>query len=285
MSISRSTLQLGYASFTQLIAALSHPLPSCLDINLRHSQLGDLSTAQLQQVLQLISRNVTAVSSLDLRSNNLQDAGCALVASTLLSPTSPVQSINLWDNSITYRGARKLGYILASNTNCQVLNLGRNGLENDGTVALAKGLRQNSSLTHLNVRDSYIGDVGAAALATVPTLNVLDLSRNNVTDVGADALLFSNVRPTPFQTLNLSANEISNVNRIIEADTGEAKADTATARVPLSIVGILPENLSLSNQAGSGRSKVERVRHCWVQKNTDRGARIRADDPFGWEAR
>ena len=54
---------------------------------------------------------------------------------------------------------------LKENSILTSLNLRFNKIGNDGDDALAKGLKENSTLTSLNLSDNDIGKVGADALA------------------------------------------------------------------------------------------------------------------------
>lgn len=94
-----------------------------------------------------------------------------------------------------------------------------------GAVRLADALRSNTRLLALNLSGNNIGDVGAEALAKAlygPTdsvvfddyesrsaLQSLDLSRNNIGDGGAYALAEALQHNTSLKSLDLSFNEIS----------------------------------------------------------------------------
>lgn len=293
--MSSKTLHLGYSSFGRMLSELSKPSVSqYTHLNLRHSALGQLETKKLTVLLHVLVKCAT-VKHLDLRANNLGDNGIRRVASALLHPQSrskkiALESINLWDNFITSKGTRQLGLSLSGNTVLKQLNLGRNCLEDAGILALVVD-NKIGVVEDLNVRDTYVGDTGASVLASVKTIQTLNLSRNEISDVGCDALLFGEERGvTPFHTLDLSSNAIQNVPRIIQATQVEVSIDGDEGEQEVASTGgsatsLLPGNLSLTNQHDSGRAKVERVNHCWVENDTGRGQRLRAEDPFGWDAR
>jgi len=72
-------------------------------------------------------------------------------------------------------------------TSLQLLDLGTNGLTDFGAQALAESPHL-ANLRHLMVVNNLIGDRGAAALAECAQLSLLDLSNNEITTVGAEAL-------------------------------------------------------------------------------------------------
>ena len=301
---SNKTLHLGYSSFNTLIAELSckSSVSHYTHLNLRHSALGQLPAPKFTRLLRLLAQCNT-IKDIDFRSNYLGDAGIRRIASALLAPSRTKQvdleSINFWDNGVTHKGTKPLGLALHNNTSLKCLNLGRNGLENAGILALVVN-NKIGVVEHLNVRDAYVGDEGARVLAAVNTIQSLNLSRNDISDAGCDALLFGERSLAPFHTLNLSSNVIQHVPRIIQATQVEENvhkekgkeqdmastcaSGSGSASASGSATSLLPENLSLTNQDGSGRAKVERINHCWVN-DTGRGQRLRAEDPFGWEAR
>eukprot|EP00434_Breviolum_minutum_P041441 symbB.v1.2.036863.t1/scaffold5299.1/size28666/2 len=73
------------------------------------------------------------------------------------------------------------------------LDLWDNHIGDDGSQALAEGLKENSTLTHLVLRGNTIGPRGAEALAEGlkqnSTLMDLNLKSNNIGPRGVEALL------------------------------------------------------------------------------------------------
>ena len=81
-----------------------------------------------------------------------------------------------------------------------------------GAAGLAEALRQNSSLTELDLSRNIIGDAGVAGLAEAlkqnSSLKELDLSRNIIGDAGAAGLAEA-LRENSSTRANLFGNNIS----------------------------------------------------------------------------
>ncbi|MBP9694279.1 MAG: hypothetical protein KBE16_06205 [Alphaproteobacteria bacterium] len=81
---------------------------------------------------------------------------------------------------------------LKENRTLTSLNLSSRNIGDEGARALAESLKVNGRLTSLVLYNNQIGDAGARALADAlkenRTLTSLDLSRNNIGDEGARAL-------------------------------------------------------------------------------------------------
>ncbi|XP_015775400.1 PREDICTED: nucleotide-binding oligomerization domain-containing protein 2-like isoform X3 [Acropora digitifera] len=127
---------------------------------------------------------------------NLQTVDCSrlnkeLVAVCIeaLKTNSTVTRLVVHDCNIDDANAAELAGQLKENS---TLQLSGNRVGNEGADALAKGLKENSTLTSLILDYNQIGDVGADALAKGlkenSTLTLLYLSGNQVRDLGADAL-------------------------------------------------------------------------------------------------
>ena len=170
------------AAASALGAALSSPLSAVISIDLRHNELGEAGGRTLARVLQQ-----SRVCALDLRTNGLRDIGAAAVGSLLYGTISPpLTDLNIWNNQISSDGARKLASCLKKNRRLEVLNLGSNCLEDEGALAVFDALVGHPSLAVLRVRQAYIGDGAAAVLAQLlgqtPSLRTIDLRNNHITD-------------------------------------------------------------------------------------------------------
>ncbi|XP_078358279.1 uncharacterized protein LOC144643036 [Oculina patagonica] len=134
-------------------------------------------------------------------------------------------------------------------------------------VRLAEALKWNSSLTVLNLSKNNIGDIGATGLTEAlqknTSLTLLNLSKNNIGDVGATGLAEALKDNTSLTFLDLSDNNIGDVGA-----TGLAKAlqdNTSLTRLALSgsnigdhgaagLASALKENISLAVLALSGNN-------------------------------
>ena len=118
--------------------------------------------------------------------------------------------LDCWDNGITVGGAQKLGRALSRNGQLEGINIGRNLLDNDGVSAFAQELTgsEQSVLTYVNLRQNYIKDAGAIALAAMLRdaacpVRWLNLHLNLIEDDGAAALADALRTNTTLETLSL----------------------------------------------------------------------------------
>ncbi|KAJ4461050.1 putative NOD3 protein [Paratrimastix pyriformis] len=91
------------------------------------------------------------------------------------------------------------------------LNLSRCGLTDPAMQHLAEALQTNNTLTKLLLSPNDLYDDGAAALAAILThcpLNMVDVARNHLTNVGAQALSAALRGNTVLQELHLEENQI-----------------------------------------------------------------------------
>ena len=97
------------------------------------------------------------------------------------------------------------------------------GISDDGAVALAQALHQNSALWKLELCNNSISDVGALALAQVlhhnSNMTKLDLSNNSIGIAGAEALAHLFNHNSTLKDLNLSNNNVSNAGAVALAQT------------------------------------------------------------------
>jgi Ran GTPase-activating protein (RanGAP) involved in mRNA processing and transport len=155
------------------------------------------------------------------------DASAAAIAVALKSNTC-VTTWDLHDSAITDVGARAVAAAMqpAFNRTVSTLDLHSNCIEYSGCHALVHGLRHNSSLRHLDLRDNNIGDAGLQAFAglvagqtektdalhSCPLLS-LDVSANCIGDIGAQAFLRRGLPTnTVLQSLCLGRNRITDVS-------------------------------------------------------------------------
>ena len=105
-----------------------------------------------------------------------------------------------------------LARVFGSHLTLQTLNLTLR-MSEAHVVALAEALKQNTSLTQLNMSDHVISDQGAADLAEALKQNTsitrFNLSYNVISDQGAAALAEALKQNTGLTQLNLSGNVIS----------------------------------------------------------------------------
>ena len=117
--------------------------------------------------------NNTKLRELYLRNNNrLGNAGCETIATLLRDPNSNINQIDLGDNDIDYEGAIALANGLANNTKLRELYLRNNRIGNVGCETIATLLRDpNSNINHIDLAGNSINNEGAIALANGLTNN------------------------------------------------------------------------------------------------------------------
>lgn len=141
---------------------------------------------------------------LDLRGNELTDAGAGMLASALQDEGCRIRSLQLWGNRVGAEGATALASALSLNRTLLYLNLGSqqlapeapNELCGDSVAAqFATALRQNVTLTSLDLRYLGMSDIGARSLACALPCNTslrhLDVRYNSIGGEGLCALAVS----------------------------------------------------------------------------------------------
>ena len=106
----------------------------------------------------------------------------------------------------------------AISAGCTKVDLSYNNIGDDGAIALAEALENNTALEELSVGNNIIGDTGATALAEALETNIalktLWLYSNNIGDNGAIALANALTINTVLAELYLSENKIGDTGAI-----------------------------------------------------------------------
>ena len=199
-------------------------------VSLQNCSLGDEAAAALASMtaltkIRLKKVGLTAVGArrlanslgqlrlLDLQDNpKLGPRGIQPLADKFSSAV--LQELNLSNCRMGHFGAKALGSSGLPVT-LEVLNLNQNGIGNDGAWKLAPALNGLSSLVSLSLTKNQIGDDGASEIGRqLPTLlEVLDLSDNDVADVGVEAIAAA-VANSQVTKLLLANNKIGNAGAI-----------------------------------------------------------------------
>ena len=160
----------------QLIRAIAHQ-KGLTSLNLSHNLF---SKATVKELEALLVPPLMKISSLDMSSNRLGDAGLQMLAMSMTSGTT-------WSSEEGHRHY--------PNKTVQQLNVSSNGIGFIGASALATVLNINSTLTQLAVASNTIGAPGCMVLAEAlesngaTSLRLLDFSQCQILDNGAPALL------------------------------------------------------------------------------------------------
>ncbi|CAF3765315.1 unnamed protein product [Rotaria magnacalcarata] len=149
--------------------------------------------------------------------NRIGDRGTQYLADALQMNKTLVV-LNLAYNQVGNDGARYLAKLLQNNTTLAklILRNQREGysIEDVGAYYLADALKQNQTLTLLDLAGNKIGDTGAKyfadALEKNQTLTILDLESNLIQDDGMKYLLDAVKNNKTLTTLDLSHNQLSN---------------------------------------------------------------------------
>lgn len=189
---------------------------SKLDEQTRNELNEQTKTTQLQKMLSNILENYSNVTSLDLSGNEIEDFGVCQLRKILEKNKDTLTSVNLKDNKLSAKGIEELSEMLKGFPNLTKLDISDNqihlpcleqlfltpylkelnaglitynGAEEGGADAVGKALRENTSLTYLNLGNNKIGDkwvkVISEALKENQTLTYLNLGGNNIGNEGA----------------------------------------------------------------------------------------------------
>ncbi|KAI5278572.1 ribonuclease inhibitor isoform X2 [Manis pentadactyla] len=181
-----------------------------------------------------------SLQELDLGSNQLGDTGLRDLCPGLLSPSSRLRALRLWECDITTEGCRDLCRILKAKESLRELSLVGNALEDEGARLLCESLRepgcqleslwvkscsftaaccrhfsamltQNKRLLELQMSSNTLEDCGVQELCQAlgqpgATLQVLWLGDCEVTDSGCSSLASLLLANHSLRELDLSNN-------------------------------------------------------------------------------
>lgn len=215
-----SSTKLHHVHITELVTSLN--IAGTLNtLILENCKLNDNEVEVLGNGLAK-SDTIAPIERFSLRSNRLGNRGTVSLAAWF-SKSDTLTELDLSKNQIGSRGATSTLHAFRDNPNCcikmlnfahneiwdpddgtffaknkslQLLNLEGNFIHDEGVEAIAKGLMRNvggTKLKHLFLGWNGIGDEGAIQLArmfsTNKSLETLGLGENDVTSVGARAIL------------------------------------------------------------------------------------------------
>ena len=158
----------------------------------------------------------TSVTSLNLFTTGVRDAGATAIARALTAFRCRLTSLDLGGNGITDAGARALAKALDDKTapvGVVRLDLSLNLIGDSGCMAIASALMEHKTLADLRLQCNYIGTAGARRLGSClkanRALTALNLYHN---DLGVDgvrelAAAFVDGGNTTLSTLVLSATQ------------------------------------------------------------------------------
>jgi len=224
-----------------------------------------LHTTDVNTLLEPVLFMAARLTTLNLEKNQLQDATIqGLVASGALEATQSLESINIRFNRVSDAGAIALAESPGV-ARLKWMNLKMNSISDKGALALARMLKDNRSMTLINLRKQCPGLTDTAArgfaetLRSTSVLEQLRLRRNKCTDAGAVVLAeamaarFGNCAVPPAERLELDLED----NRI--KDVGALALLKAAAVVPkrIRIEVLLCGNASTWASLGAAAQETE----------------------------
>ena len=225
-----------------------------MKFNMSKQKLNDKFVAKISDAL---TGNST-IKSINLSHNGFGiDSAKALAA--CLEANSTLEELDISHNCVVTDGAKMLSHALCSNTVLKHFNIAHNDIHDEGAVALAKCLAYNSTLKELNLSWNSISGKGADRITLSlcsmqdgklsvengdcggnfeveskanTTVQVLDLSHNQIGNYGVQSLSLMLQNNSSLITLNISHNGLSDDELAIVADS--LKGNTSLQNLDLS---------------------------------------------------
>ncbi|XP_059816755.1 NACHT, LRR and PYD domains-containing protein 12-like isoform X2 [Hypanus sabinus] len=178
-----------------------------IDVGLSDSGVEDLASA--------LSTN-TSLMELDMSENELGDAGVKIVSAALRNPECKIQKLRLTRVSLSDSGAEDLVSALSANPSLMELNLSGNELGDSGVKLVSAALRnpeckiQKLWLDKVGLTDSGTEEL-VSALSTNPSLTVLNLGLNSLTDRSVSALYRLILTLPILEWICLGSNQFSEI--------------------------------------------------------------------------
>lgn len=189
----------------------------------------NLKDADMKKIISLLSKN-TSLKQLTLSRNKIGNNGARILGEGLvknktldtleMNASIPLDKFrketrDLDVSSQCYKDIDVIiiSYLMKNNSSITKLNLSLNSISNDGAEALANILKKNDTLTNLNLANNDIGDSGASFLGKSLEINngikTLNLGDNDIRDEGIKAIATSLEKNTTLTQLLLYMNTIT----------------------------------------------------------------------------
>lgn len=202
----------GLKMISKAFAALKENLPLKI-LNLYGNEIGN--GKGLKYVLRILAK--TAVTKLDLGSNNIGDLG--LITLTRNPTIRNLSGFRLSRNQLTKKCGPALHEYLFNNSRLTQLILYKNNLGVMGAMAIAEALAVNTSLTSLDVGYNNIMDEGVRLICNSgmrrDNLQSLLFRGNQMTDAGMVHIKSLLTQSTSLQILNLYRNNITSAGAVV----------------------------------------------------------------------
>ena len=125
---------------------------------------------KIQEGASYIARMLYNFMQVYLSHNPIGNTGVSLMSEAIRECTT-LETLGLYNCSITSRGAESLSSALAQNHSLEKLDIGRNNLGDEGISHLAEALKLNTQLKELWISECRMTDKGAASLAGALSVN------------------------------------------------------------------------------------------------------------------
>eukprot|EP00928_Gymnodinium_smaydae_P016158 TRINITY_DN16021_c0_g2_i1.p1 TRINITY_DN16021_c0_g2~~TRINITY_DN16021_c0_g2_i1.p1 ORF type:complete len:880 (+),score=187.39 TRINITY_DN16021_c0_g2_i1:135-2774(+) len=161
-------------------------------LNYVGSDFGADGAGKLAEVLGDEDWETQGLRELSLRGASVGPQGCIAIAEALVRQEhGSMRRLDLTNNDVGDDGAARLAAELQPRKSLRLLLLAGNNIGDAGATALAKLLHEQKALEELRLGNNKITAEGAKSIAAVvlhPSLLVLGLENNPITDVGGVAL-------------------------------------------------------------------------------------------------
>ena len=191
---------------------LKHPQSKLKDLHLYNCQLDDQGLSALCDGL----LGNSTVKKLSLSGNNISSIGWRALSTILQHPNCKLIELDLSKTGINDESASVLGNALSGLSSLKVLYLSLNHSIGSADWQTLFNQLSQTSVKHLDLTNNYIHDYSLATLANIGTLKSLDISYNNFITPSGWQSFFSTLqrRGTQLVKLDLSNNNIGDVGAI-----------------------------------------------------------------------
>ena len=198
------------------------------------------------------------LTSVNLSNNNLGEEGTKAICEAL-EQNKTLKELNLSgsDNNGRAAGAKHVAKMLGVNVGLTSLSLAKNELDDDGAEAISIGLKENKSLTNLDLSgkgygDGLIGPRGAAALASAIAVNgawtFVELRGNKLGDEGWGAMFAAICGNKDSKIMSMDASS---------ENIGHAGVKLIAEALRTSVAGALTKcDLRCNNMGGKGEASI-----------------------------
>ena len=200
---------------TTLAAAIR--VNSCLrKLSLSANRLGS-STVVVVNAL----KEISTLKELDLNDNKNRSEGLGPAIATVVSTNKSLETLSVKDNGLNDDGVILIAQSLCELSSLKVCNLRDNYITNKAAKALASAISKNTKLEELYLGNNQLqlGTIKIAiSLQKISTLKVLDLDNNNITEQAAKQLSIAIKKNTSLENLWLNGNHLrSSVVMVVNA--------------------------------------------------------------------